>query len=114
MLNLVGVTGTMVLAQAQSIRSGVLGRILMGVGMSANLMGTLKLIINWFDLKRFATLSGLVLSLGALGSVAATSPMALMVQELGWRRSFHVLAGFNTLLIICVRPRDSQKSEHYQ
>jgi sugar phosphate permease len=63
-------------------------------------MGTLLLLTNWFDLRRFATLSGLVLSLGYLGSLSATSPLALLVQALGWRGSFCVLAGFNALVTI--------------
>jgi len=73
----------------------------MGLGMAANFMGPLKLLTHWFSLKKFATVSGLLVSIGSLGSMAATSPLAFLVEELGWRDTFRSLAGFHFLLIVC-------------
>jgi MFS family permease len=100
LLNVVGVCGTLIFASTGSLAGGVMGRTLLGVGMAANLMGTLKLLTHWFEPNKFASLSGLVLALGTLGSLAATTPLALMVRSLGWRGSFYALAGLNFLLII--------------
>ena len=113
-LNMIGVMGTIIFANAGGLMAGVTGRGLMGLGMAANLMGTLKLLTHWFDLSKFATLSGLILSLGTLGSLAATSPMALLVQSLGWRTSFYVLGGLNTLLLISLFlfARESPEDRH--
>jgi len=99
-LNVIAVCGTLIFAGTASLTGGVMGRALLGVGMAANFMGTLKLLTYWFEPKKFASLSGLVLALGTLGSLAATTPLALMVQSLGWRGSFYALAGLNLLLII--------------
>ena len=101
-LNIIGIIGTIIFAQASGLAGGVIGRSLLGVGMAANLMGTLKLLTNWFDLRKFATLSGLVVSLGTLGSLAATSPLALLVQTFGWRISFYLLAGLHAFLTLCL------------
>ncbi len=101
-LNIVGVCGTLIFASTVSLEGGVLGRALLGVGMAANFMGTLKLLTYWFEPNKFAFLSGLVLAMGTLGSLSATTPLALMVQSLGWRGSFYALAGINLLLIICL------------
>jgi MFS family permease len=100
LLNLVAMAGGLVFAQAESVTGGVVGRSLLGIGMSANLMGTFVLLTRWFEPARFATLSGLVLGLGTLGSLAATSPLALLVDFLGWRGSFYALAGLNGLLVL--------------
>ncbi len=100
-LNLLGVLGAVILANGNNVVDGVTGRILMGLGMSANFMGPLKLITNWFSLKKFATVSGILLSIGSLGSMVATSPLAFLVEELGWRDTFRSLAGFHFLLIVC-------------
>ena len=112
-LNIIGIIGTIIFAQASGLAGGVIGRSLLGIGMAANLMGTLKLLTNWFDLRKFATLSGLALSLGTLGSLAATSPLALLVQMFGWRISFYLLAGLHALLTVClflfVRDMPSEK-----
>jgi len=101
-LNVVAICGTLIFASTASLAGGVMGRALLGVGMAANFMGTLKLLTHWFEPEKFASLSGSVLALGTLGSLAATTPLALMVQSLGWRGSFYALAGLNFLLIICL------------
>lgn len=112
-LNGIGVIGAVIFGLANGLIGAVLGRALLGIGMAANFMGTLKLFANWFDLKKFATIAGLVASLGALGSIGATSPLALLVQEIGWRGSFFVLAGVNTFLITCflIFVRDKPKNQ---
>ncbi|MCD6297031.1 MAG: MFS transporter [Deltaproteobacteria bacterium] len=102
LLNIIAVCGTLIFAGTSSLAGGVMGRALLGVGMAANFMGTLKLLTHWFEPKKFASLSGLVLALGTLGSLAATTPLVLLVQSLGWRGSFYALAGLNFLLIICL------------
>jgi MFS family permease len=101
-LNVLGTAGTLIFANANDLTVGVFGRALMGLGMAANLMGPFKFLTIWFDLRKFATLSGLLISIGTLGSIAATSPLALLVQYLGWRGSFYVLAGLHFLLTLCL------------
>jgi MFS family permease len=100
-LNILGILGARILANGGNVVDGVVGRILMGLGMAANFMGPLKLFTNWFSLKKFATVSGLLVSIGSLGSMAATSPLAFLVEDLGWRDTFRSLAGFHLILIVC-------------
>jgi len=100
-LNILGILGAVILANGDNVVDGVIGRILMGLGMAANFMGPLKLLTHWFSLKKFATVSGLLVSIGSLGSIAATSPLAFLVEELGWRDTFRSLAGVHFLLIVC-------------
>ena len=101
-LNSIAVFGAIIFAHAGSLPGGVLGRGLLGLGMAANLMGTLKLFTKWFDLGKFATITGLLLSMGALGTLAATSPLALLMQALGWRGAFYALACLNAFLTTCL------------
>jgi len=99
-LSFVGVVGAFVFSWADSLAVGVLGRALLGIGMACNLMGTLKLLTLWFDPLRFATLSGVVLALGTLGNMAATSPLVILVDWMGWREAFRVLGGLTLLLVM--------------
>ena len=99
-LSLLGAAGAFVFSWADSLAVGVLGRALLGIGMACNLMGTLKLLTLWFDPLRFATLSGVVLAVGTLGNMAATSPFVLLVDWMGWREAFQVLGGFTFLLVM--------------
>ncbi len=86
-LSLLGAAGGVIFSMAGGMGGAVLGRVLLGMGMAGNLMGSLKLISNWFPPQQFATLSGLLLALGTLGNMLAATPLALMVEKLGWRLS---------------------------
>ena len=96
-LSLLAVVGSLVFAWADSLNMLVLARILLGLGMACNLMGTLKLLTLWFSPAYFATLTTLVTSLATAGSIGATSPLVLLVQAVGWRVSF-VLFAAGTML----------------
>ena len=100
MLSLIAVVGAIMFAMGHSLSVLVTGRMLIGIGMACNLMGTLKLITLWFTPLRFATLSALVTSLGTVGNLIAATPLVLMVQAVGWRNSFLVIAGINLVLTL--------------
>jgi predicted MFS family arabinose efflux permease len=98
-LSLIGILGAFIFSFAGDFRTGVLGRVLLGVGMSCNLIGTLKLLTSWFAPGRFATLAGVVFSMGTLGNMAATSPLVLLVNLVGWRPGFRLIAVLNLVLV---------------
>lgn len=98
--SLVGILGAFVFSWSESLGMGILGRVLLGIGMACNLMGTLKLLTLWFDPLRFATLSGIVFSIGTLGNMAATSPLVVLVDWMGWREAFRVIAGLSLVLVL--------------
>jgi sugar phosphate permease len=99
-LSLVGILGALIFSWADSLAMGLTGRILLGVGMACNLMGTLKLVSDWFAPRTFATLSGVVFSIGTLGNIIAATPLVLLVEQLGWRHSFQSIAGLNLVLTV--------------
>jgi len=98
-LNLIAVAGALIFATARSPEALILARILLGVGMACNLMGTFKLISQLYAPVVFATLTTVVFSLGTAGSIVATTPLVLLVQATGWRNAFTLFAGINLLLI---------------
>ena len=97
-LSLVGIAGALIFAWADSLALLMTGRILLGVGMACNFMGSLKLMTLWFSPLRFATLSALIVSIGTAGNLAATSPLVLCVERIGWRWTFTGTALVNLLL----------------
>ena len=99
-LSVIAVLGAFIFAWASSLPVGVTGRVLMGVGMGCNLMGTFKLLTVWFGPSSFATLSGITFSIGTVGNMAATTPLVLLVQGMGWRAAFSLIAGFNLIQIM--------------
>ncbi len=91
-LALVGLVGAVLFASAQTLAVAMTGRALIGIGMACGLMGTFKLLINWFPENAFGTASGLILSVGTLGVAAATAPLAEAVARVGWRMTFFGMA----------------------
>ena len=92
---LLSVAGSLVFATAQSLLMLSVGRALIGVGMASILMGSLKAFSLWFPPHRFATFSGLLMSIGACGALAAATPLAWLSESAGWRAAF----GSGALLI---------------
>jgi sugar phosphate permease len=97
-LTLVGAAGALVFADARGAAGATLGRVLLGVGMAGNLMGALKLVSRWFSPREFATLSGLLLAIGTVGTMLAATPLALLAGAVGWRLSFVLVAAATTAL----------------
>jgi sugar phosphate permease len=111
-LSAMGIFGAVIFSWADSMTLGVAGRVLLGIGMACNLMGTYKLLTLWFSPKAFATLAGIVVALGTAGNMLATTPLVILVNQFGWRSSFQLIAVINFILTflfyIIVRDRPPQ------
>ena len=86
-LLLLAALGSVVFGLAQGFATLALGRALIGVGMAAALMGSLKAFSLWFP-KSYATVSTLLVGLGATGGLMAATPLALLKEAVGWRGVF--------------------------
>ena len=90
---LVGAMGAFLFAFGESFAAAMLGRILIGMGMAPILMGSLKVFTLQFPPEKFATLMGTLVSVGTLGSILATSPLAYFTSTIGWRMTFIIAGG---------------------
>ena len=94
--------GTVAMAMAQT--SGVLfaGRFVIGAGATATFIGAMKIGAAWFPPERFGTISALTATVGVLGSLVATAPLAGLVSGVGWRGALWVIAGATLVgAIVC-------------
>jgi sugar phosphate permease len=91
-LSCVGLVGVGSFAFANSFPMAMVGRALMGAGMACALMGTFTFISIWFPSRAFTTISGVIISIGMLGSIGATAPLAFAVDRVGWRKTFLFIA----------------------
>ena len=78
------------------------GRVLMGAGFGVMLIGTMVVISRWFAPDRFSTLAAMVMSIGLLGNLAATTPLAWASQAIGWRAVFGAAVVFTALATVAV------------
>ncbi|HSA89088.1 MAG TPA: MFS transporter [Burkholderiales bacterium] len=63
-------------------------RALIGLGVSAGLMGSIKAFTLWFPRERLTALSGWMIGVGAVGALSATAPVEALLGPLGWRGVF--------------------------
>lgn len=70
----------------------VLGQVMIGVGCApAFLACTVFIARNW-PAERFAAVSGLVITIGSVGMLATSTPLAWLIEASSWRAAFWVLS----------------------
>lgn len=95
---LVAGLGSTLFGLATDLDAALIGRTLIGLGVSVVFIAMLKLIALWHDERRFATLVGLSMLLGNFGSVLAGTPLATVAQLTSWRGVFFAAAGLSVLI----------------
>ncbi|WFU79261.1 MFS transporter [Bradyrhizobium sp. CIAT3101] len=84
--------GAALFATSDNLIMLALSRALIGLGVAASLTAGLKALVLWFPKDRLPFLNGLMVMLGALGAVTATSPAQLLLAWVGWRTLFALFA----------------------
>ena len=94
----IGGIGSIGFGLAPSLEWALAGRTMIGLGVSVTFIAMLKLIAVWFEESRFATLVGVCMLIGNLGSVLAGAPLSALAQVSGWRGIF-IGAGVVALIL---------------
>lgn len=81
----------------------VFSRILVGLGVSAMFVTSLKIFANWFKPTEFARVSALFMAAGGVGWLTAATPMAIFSQYFDWRWAFIGLGIITLLLTVLIR-----------
>ncbi|MFM8244216.1 MAG: MFS transporter [Candidatus Fonsibacter sp.] len=89
-------------SKSENFFSLLLSRILIGVGVSVCLMAPLTGYRRWLPVDQQQRANAWMLMTGALGMLASTLPVQLLLPEIGWRNIFLILAGliFTTIILI--------------
>lgn len=99
------VIGGFVFAYGHSFWAFAIGQALLGLGTSPVFMGSIVVIGRWWEPKRFAAMSATMLSIGYLGNLAATTPLAYAAELIGWRHSLAIVTvglGLSTVGILAL------------
>ncbi len=89
--------GTLAMAVAPGELLLFAGRLVVGLGATVTFVGTLKIAAIWFPAGRFGTMSAITATVGILGSLAATAPLAWLLSIVGWRIALVIVAGLTLL-----------------
>ena len=80
--------GAMLFALSDTRTGLVVGRALIGLGVSACLMASFKAFVIWFPPERLPMVNGWVLAAGGLGALTATAPVEAALHFTDWRGLF--------------------------
>ncbi len=91
-LLLFAAAGAAVFGLGTSLPELVAGRVLIGLGVAAGLMGALKVINLWFRAEHWPLMNGVLMAAGGLGSLVATAPAQAALAVMSWHALFFWLS----------------------
>src|SRR3954469_16396840 len=98
--------GTIIGALASGLATGpesfLFGQFLLGVATSGMLMCPMTLAAKQLSAARFGLWSGVILSIGNIGMLLSSTPLAFVVEHWGWRAGFWISAGFGVVVALAV------------
>ncbi|HUT55250.1 MAG TPA: MFS transporter [bacterium] len=103
--------GSIILGLAPSLWWAVFGRALAGLGVSMLFVPAMKVLAEWFEAREFASMTGILIAMGGVGSISAFRPLAWLSAAVNWRGAF-IIVGIVTLVLallvwLIVRDRPS-------
>jgi sugar phosphate permease len=102
LFTLIAFVGALIIGLAPSVKIAIVGRVLVGLGVSMLFVPTMKILTEWFRPHEFARMTGFLLAMGGLGSLVSATPLALVTGWFGWRMAFVAVAGLTLLLALFV------------
>lgn len=90
-LLLIAALGAFVFSLSESVAGLIVGRALIGLGVSACLMAAFKAYVDWFPSDRLPRINGWQMAAGGLGALFATRPVEMSLPAIGWQGVFQLL-----------------------
>ncbi|MCH6470594.1 MFS transporter [Sinomonas terrae] len=94
--------GQLQIAVADSVVTGIIGRMLVGMGDAMTFVSVLRLVPLWFPAKRSPLLTQLTGMLGMLGQLVSVIPFLSLLHARGWTAGFLTLASMSALVVVLV------------
>ena len=77
--------GSIIMGIAPSLPVAVLGRILVGIGVSTVFVCNFKLLSEWFTVRQFIIMGAAFMVMGGIGALSSSAPLAWISNLIGWR-----------------------------
>ena len=90
--------GSVLMGIAPNLPVAVMGRILVGIGVSTVFVCNFKLLSEWFTPRQFIIMGSAFMSMGGIGALSSSAPLAWISNVIGWRMTF-LSVGIVTLLM---------------
>ncbi|ASN51804.1 nitrate/nitrite transporter [Sinomonas sp. R1AF57] len=94
--------GQLQIAVAESVVTGIIGRMLVGMGDAMTFVSVLRLVPVWFEGRKAPLLSQLTGMIGQVGQLVSVIPFLALMHATGWTQAFLSLAALSVLVIVVV------------
>lgn len=109
------IAGSFYFALARGYGDLVAARLVIGLGCSSFLMAPLAIYAMRFRAERFATIVGVHVAGGNIGSLVATAPLAFAAATMGWRGAFALMGllacAATALVFVLVREEPQARAQ---
>jgi MFS family permease len=95
-------SGALLFSAAHILTIAAVGRLLIGLGSAFAVVGCMHLCAIWLPLRYFATLTGVMVTMGMLGAIGGQAPVSFMVAHFGWRETLFIFGIVGLLLSIAM------------
>ncbi len=102
LLLLFAAAGAYLFSKGESMTELMIGRGLIGFGVSACLMAAFKSFTHWFEAHQLPLVNGVIMAAGGLGALLATSPVEALLDFTDWRGIFLALSFVSLLASLAV------------
>lgn len=94
--------GAAISALAPSLDWLIVGQVIVGIGCAPFLMGGFVFASNWFPPERFGAISSVMIALGSIGIMVTATPLALLMDVVGWRGAFWVFTAAVLVMAVAI------------
>lgn len=113
----IAAVGCIIFAASNSFSMALLGRFMTGFGAAFAAVNCLKLTANWFPPRKFAFMTGLMMTIGMLGAVGGQAPLSMLINAVQWKNAMKLIGYVGLALalvfVIIVRDRTPHTKEKY-
>jgi sugar phosphate permease len=95
---LIASIGAVLFALSPTVSVAIFARVLVGLGVAVIFIPAMKIFAEWFFAKEFAMMTAILMVVGGLGWLSASTPLALLTLWVGWRMAF-IIIGIGTLIL---------------
>lgn len=111
---LLAAAGIFLFGSAHSLSMMMIGRLLIGIGVSVCLGGAFKATAQYFPVTQLTLINGMVMAVGGLGGVAVGTPLTWLLTLTTWRSVCMGLAALTVLVATLIwlfapAPRDTHQ-----
>ncbi len=94
--------GSILMGISPNLPLAIVGRILVGVGVSTVFVCNFKLLSEWFSVRQFVIMGGVFMTMGGIGALISSAPLAWISNMIGWRMTLIAVGSVTLVMAVLV------------